>query len=120
MFTPPTRRLAAAVRGASWVISAWDGERLVGLARGLSDDVSVFYLQDILVAPDWQGQGIGLAMLTAGLARYAHVRQKVLLTDATPATAGFYQALGYRRADEMGLAAYVRLDRHADGGSDGM
>lgn len=55
--------LAKAIANSSYVVSAWDEEVLVGLARVLSDDVSIFYLQDILVHPNYQRRGIGARLI---------------------------------------------------------
>ena len=65
MYTNEQRRgeLEKAIRNSTYVVSAWDGDKLVGLARGLSDDVAIFYLQDILVHPEYQKQGIGKRLM---------------------------------------------------------
>lgn len=112
-YTCDSQRLIEAVRNSTYVLSIWDGEILVGLARGLSDDVSIFYLQDILVHPSYQGQGIGRRLLAHCLERFAHVRQKVLLTDNVVKQRRFYESLGFCEVNAVGngaLLAYVRLD----------
>jgi GNAT superfamily N-acetyltransferase len=76
--------LRAAVAGSSFVVTARRGGRLVGLARAVSDGATICYLQDILVRPDEHRTGVGRALATAVLDRYADVRQKVLLTDDDP------------------------------------
>ncbi len=110
-YTRTAEDLARAVANSTFVVSARDDEgRLVGLARGLSDDVSVFYLQDILVRPEHQRQGIGRDLLATCLDRFAHVRQKVLLTDDDPAQHAFYESFGYRRTSDFEptpMTAYV-------------
>ena len=75
---PVERLLLKAIQNSTYVVSAWDGRKLVGLARGLSDDVSIFYLQDILIHPDYQKHGIGTTLLKECLERFQHVRMKVL------------------------------------------
>ena len=56
--------LARAVGRSAFVVSARDlTGQLVGLARAISDDVSVCYLQDILVRPGQQRSGIGKALV---------------------------------------------------------
>jgi GNAT superfamily N-acetyltransferase len=68
---------------------------LVGLARAISDDATICYLQDILVRPTFQGTGIGRALVQHVSARYQHVRQTVLITDNEPGQRAFYEALGF-------------------------
>ena len=51
-------RLYKALCHSSTVITAWEGERLVGLARALDDGELVAYIKYVLVHPDYQGQGI--------------------------------------------------------------
>ncbi len=113
VYTADPEALMRALRNSSFVVTAHAGADLVGLARVLCDDVSIMYLQDILVRPAFQRKGIGRQLLRRCLDRYAHVRQKVLLTDDRPAQHAFYTALGYR--DVAGLTkhplhAFVRIE----------
>jgi GNAT superfamily N-acetyltransferase len=39
-----------------------DGEQ-VGFARAVSDGVAVAYLADVFVLPEWQGRGLGTALV---------------------------------------------------------
>lgn len=103
--------LTRALCNSSFVVTAWVGGNLVGLARGLSDDVSVFYLQDVLVVPEHQRQGIGTRLVEACLERYRHVRMCVLLADEDERLSRFYESLGFRNTRDIQdspLNAYVR------------
>ena len=109
--------LARAVDRSTYVVTARDDGELVGLARVMSDDVSIMYLQDILVRPSHHRQGIGTVLATRCLERFEHVRQKVLLTDDEPGQAAFYSSLGYRNLDDLsptGLNAFVQFDGLTD------
>jgi len=104
--------LAMAIARSTYVVTARHDGELIGLARGLSDDVAIFYLQDVLVHPEWQQQGVGRALLTACLERFAHVRQKVLLTDDEERQHRFYESMGYRDTRGItppGLHAFVQI-----------
>lgn len=105
--------LARAVDRSTYVVTARDADgELVGLARCLSDEVSVMYLQDVLVRPPNQRQGIGRNLVRACIARFTEVRQKVLMTDDEPGLRRFYERLGYSNVAELrtsGLAAYVQV-----------
>ena len=106
--------LAKAVANSSVVAVARDHEDvLIGLARAISDDASILYLQDILVRPEHHRSGIGRQLLDACLAPYAHVRQKVVLTDDDESQRRFYERSGFTRTvdfEAASLNAYVRFD----------
>lgn len=105
--------LARAVDRSTYVVTARNAEgELVGLARCLTDDVSILHIQDVLVRPDHQRQGIGLVLLGRILAVYDHVRQKQLLGDGEPGLAAFVEALGFVNLADLrstGLNAYLHL-----------
>ena len=113
-YTDHPEWLQLAVEGSSYVVTEWSDEgELIGLARAISDDHSIFYLQDILVKPEHQGRGIGRRLLDDCLDRFKHVRQKVLLTDADDAQRRLYLAAGFVRTadyEDAELNAYVRFD----------
>ncbi len=54
---------------ASLVLTAWKGNRLVGIARVLTDSVLYSYLVDLAVEPDVQGLGIGRLLVHSVLDR---------------------------------------------------
>jgi ribosomal protein S18 acetylase RimI-like enzyme len=93
--------LIDAISNSTYVLCAWDKEMLVGLVRCLTDDVSIFYLQDILVRPEYQRQGIGSALMETCMKRYNHVRTKVLMTDDEEKQKLFYESAGYRNIQDI-------------------
>ncbi|GHF14579.1 N-acetyltransferase [Amycolatopsis deserti] len=112
-YTRDPELLRAAIAGSSYVVTARRAGRLVGLARALSDDATICYLQDVLVHPAEQRRGVGALLVRAVLDRYAAVRQKVLLTDDEPAQRAFYESLGYAEIRDYGpgtLRSFVRFD----------
>jgi GNAT superfamily N-acetyltransferase len=119
--------LLAAVDGSTRVVTARYGDDLLGLARVVSDGASIAYLQDVLVRPELQREGVGRQLVQAALEPFAHVRQKVLLTDDEPGQRSFYESLGYTELRDHGdgrLRAFVRFegipaDPYPDGASDG-
>lgn len=116
-YTKDPDALIGALAGSSTVVVARDGasgtDQLIGLARVISDGVSIAYLQDVLVRPDAQRGGLGRRLVEAALEPYSGVRQKVLLTDDEPAQRAFYESLGYSEIRDFGegtLRAFVRFD----------
>lgn len=113
VYTDHPGTLLAALNGSSTLVEARLGTELVGLARAISDNASICYLQDILVHPNHQREGIGRMLAAETLAQYPHVRQKVLLTDDEIGQKAFYESLGYAEVAHAGagsLRAFVRFD----------
>ncbi|MFK7602580.1 GNAT family N-acetyltransferase [Deinococcus sp. SM5_A1] len=110
-YTRDPEALARALRQSSFVwTTRSNGGKLVGLVRGLSDDVSILFVQDILVSPDWQRRGVGRALMGAVLDHYAHVMQTALLTDDGSEQRAFYESLGFGNTRNLGLNAFYRAN----------
>lgn len=79
--------------------SVWVAElqtQIVGLIRTISDGEIICYIQDILVLPGFQNQGIGKKLIQKILETYS-VRQFVLLTDNEASQKAFYESVGFRQ-----------------------
>ena len=85
---------------------------LIGLARVISDEVSIAYLQDVLVDSGFQGSGVGRALMEACMERFAHVRAFVLMTDDSSRQLRFYEKMGLsntRTLTRVQLNTFVRF-----------
>jgi predicted N-acetyltransferase YhbS len=51
------------LENADVIVTAWDGDRLVGISRALTDYTYVAYLADLAVHVDWQRRGIGAELI---------------------------------------------------------
>lgn len=112
-YTTEPEVLHAAIAGSTRVVTARAGGELLGLARVISDGASIAYLQDVLVRPELQREGVGRQLVKAALEPFADVRQKVLLTDDEPRQRSFYESLGWteiRDYDQGQLRAFIRCE----------
>jgi len=73
-------------------ITAWDGEKLFGMASAISDGHMVMYVSFAAVYLDYQGQGIGSEIMNRLMERYAKVARKVLI--ALDGKEAFYEKSG--------------------------
>ena len=110
-YTAHPETLERSLPGSRHVVTARRDGALIGLARVVGDGAVLAYLQDVLVCPEAQGQGIGRRLVEEVLAPFDAVRQQVLLTDAEPGQRAFYEALGFVEAHDHdpGLRSFVRL-----------
>ena len=87
-------------------LGAYENEKLIGIIRVVGDGHSVVFIQDLLVYPEYQRQGIGTALLKQILQDYKHVYQKHLFTDNTEKTIPFYKSLGFTMDTDMNCRAF--------------
>jgi len=94
--------------GSLDVISVWDDDLLIALLRTIGDGVSIIYIQDILVSPTYQRQGIGQYLVSLILEKYKEVRQIVLLTDNTDTQRYFYESVGFIEVGKKNCVAFMK------------
>ena len=82
------------------VVSAWDGERLVGTVRVLSDRIIRSVIYDLVVDPEYRNRGIGRELLRRCL---AHFPDTEWLVQTEKHTARYYQRLGYGVYSDVAL-----------------
>jgi GNAT superfamily N-acetyltransferase len=88
--------LHKALSASHSLVTAWDGEKLVGLGNALSDGFMVAYYSHLLVLPEYQGRGIGMQLMQLLLARYEGFHQHILIADGR--AIDFYRKCGFTRA----------------------
>ena len=88
-------RLYKALMHSPTVLTAWDGDRLVGLARVLDDSELVAFLHYVLVDPAYQGQGIATALVNRLKEKYQNYLYFEVMPDERQ-NAAFYERLGFR------------------------
>jgi len=71
----------------------YDGDAIVGVGRALADGVDAAYIADVAVHPEYQGRGLGKALIEK-LVALASGHKKILLY-ANPGAEGFYAKLGF-------------------------
>ncbi len=112
-YTKDITGLQAGLAQSSLVISAWEGEILVGLIRALTDGQTIAYIQDILVRPEYHKQGLGSQLMRQMLAKLEGIRQIVLMTDSGEENAplhDWYRSFGFKSYNELGTIGFAIFD----------
>ena len=81
------------LKNANLTVTAWDGSRLIGISRSLTDFTYVTYLADLAVDASYQKQGIGKRLLQETKRRLKPECMIVLL--AAPNANEYYVKLGF-------------------------
>jgi predicted N-acetyltransferase YhbS len=85
-------RMAAMLRNANLVITAWEDGRLVGIARSLIDFSYATYLSDLAVRASHQRRGIGRELIRRTQAAGGKARIMLL---AAPGAESYYPRVGF-------------------------
>ena len=90
---------------------ARDGEEIVGLVRLVGDGFSSVFVQDLIVFPSYQRQGIGSNLMKEALADYKDAYQIQLATEQTEKTLCFYRSLGFETLSTYDCTGMIWVDR---------
>ena len=94
-------RMAAMLRHADIIVTAWDGDLLVGIARSVSDLSYFTYLADLAVRVSHQRHGIGKELIRR--TQEAGGPETNLLLLAAPAAEEYYPHIGFSRHESAWL-----------------
>ena len=90
---------------------ALDGDAVVGLVRLVGDGFSSVFVQDLIVLPTYQRQGIGSALMKEALGDFKDVYQVQLVTEQTEKNLGFYRSLGFETLSTYDCTGMIWVDR---------
>ena len=88
-------RMRAMLLNANLVVTAWDGDLLVGISRALSDFAYVTYLSDLAVRASHQRRGIGRELIERTRLEAGPEASLTLL--AAPKARDYYPRIGFTR-----------------------
>lgn len=108
--------IAAMLAHADLTVTAWEGDRLVGVARSVTDFSYCCYLSDLAVDAHFQGQGIGRELIRQTRALLGPTCRLILL--AAPNAASYYPHIGLEKHPAPGCCTKIRalktgLDRQS-------
>jgi hypothetical protein len=107
-------RLHKALMNSSRVISAWEGDHLVGLIRVMDDSELVCFINYVLVHPEYHGRGIAghlLEMVKETYKSYLYIN--VMIGDSK--NAAFYEKHGFHRKENSLSMQYRNVPKYTYG-----
>lgn len=95
--TDQPERIQAMISHADILLTAWLGDRMIGIARALTDWSFCCYLSDLAVDKDVQKSGIGRELI-------ARVREEIgegvaLILLAAPSAMAYYPKVGFEKIE---------------------
>ena len=90
-------RVQRMLDNANLIVTAWDGDRLVGVSRAVTDFSYCCYLSDLAVDESYQRAGIGKELVRR--TREAAGLECTLLLLSAPAAMGYYPKIGFEKLE---------------------
>ena len=81
------------VKNSNLIVTAWDGEKLIGIARSVTDFHYACYLSDLAVASKYQNKGIGKKLQVITQEQLGPKCKLILI--AAPAANSYYEHIGF-------------------------
>lgn len=95
--TDDKHRIAKMYANSNLVISAWDGDLLIGIARSLTDFCYCCYLSDLAVRMEYQRSGIGRRLME--ITREQITPQSMMLLLSAPTAMEYYPKAGLEKVE---------------------
>jgi N-acetylglutamate synthase-like GNAT family acetyltransferase len=97
-----------AIRNSYPVVTAHDGDRLIGFARATSDGVYRATVWDVVIHPDYQGAGLGRRLVETVL-MHPHVNRAERVYLMTTNQQKFYERIGFEENKTTTLVLFNRV-----------
>ncbi|SDS45092.1 N-acetylglutamate synthase, GNAT family [Gillisia sp. Hel1_33_143] len=95
--TESAERIAKMYENSSLIIAAWHDEKLIGVARSLTDFSYCCYLSDLAIHPEYQKHGIGKKLID--LTKKKIGDECMLLLLSVPTAMEYYPKVGFEKVE---------------------
>lgn len=110
-YTNQPQMLEQALSHSLVIYLVFDGDAVVGLIRLVGDGFSSVFVQDLIVLPSYQRQGIGSALMKEALEDYKDAYQVQLVTEQTEKNVGFYRSMGFETLSTYDCTGMIWVNR---------
>ncbi|MFS9206197.1 GNAT family N-acetyltransferase [Streptococcus mitis] len=110
-YTNQPQMLEQALSHSLAIYLALDGDAVVGLIRLVGDGFSSVLVQDLIVLPNYQRQGIGSSLMKEALGNFKEAYQVQLATEQTEKNVGFYRSMGFETLSTYDCTGMTWVDR---------
>ena len=110
-YTNQPQMLERALSHSLAIYLALDGDTVVGLIRLVGDGFSSVFVQDLIVLPSYQRQGIGGSLMKEALEDFKETYQVQLATEQTEKNVGFYRSMGFETLSTYDCTGMIWVNR---------
>lgn len=98
-----------ALENALYSVIATENEKVIGVGRVIGDGGLYYYVQDLIVDPDYQCRGYGRAMMSKlmNFIKQHASPGSIIGLMAAPGLEDFYREFGFESKPEYGTGMYI-------------
>lgn len=100
-------KTAKAFAQSSYIATAYDGDRLIGVARAVADGSRYATILNVAVDPQYQGLSVGKKIL---LELSARITEPTVVLNTHPGAVGFYNKIAEYRRNRYVFEKHIPLD----------
>ena len=104
--TTDKERIKKMFENSNLIVTAWDGEKLVGVSRSITDWVWSCYLADLAVCPIYKKSGIGKKLIE--LTKEKLGEQSMILLLSVSTAMEYYPKVGFTKEDRSFMIARTK------------
>lgn len=99
----PKKVFAIAIENSLLTVAAYCNGNIIGMGRMTGDNVLTFFIQDVVVLPDYQNKGIGTLIVNSLLDYvYKHATSSTIVSlMASKGKEPFYEKIGFQKRDGL-------------------
>ncbi|TKC10862.1 GNAT family N-acetyltransferase [Pedobacter polaris] len=93
--THDVERIEKMYKNSDLIVTAWEGDNLVGVSRTITDWVWSSYLADLAVSPNYKKSGIGKRIIEITKEKLGE--QSMVLLLSVPTAMEYYPKVGFKK-----------------------
>ena len=102
-------KLVRAFDNSLYFLGAFDDYKLIGFIRCVGDGEHVLLVQDLIIDPEYQQEGIGTYLFKTIMQIYSNVRMFMVITDIDDVVDNkFYKSFNLKEMKAMNMVGYIR------------
>lgn len=106
----PTEILIKGMNNSTNIISAWDGDKLVGIIRSMDDGCWSANIDCLVVHADYHNRGVGTALIKALLKKIGNIIN-ISVSPSEYKNISFYEKFGFKTVKGSSLLQIIRENK---------
>lgn len=92
----------------SYVLAAYHEEKLVGVLRAVTDDATIFLIQEMVIHPEYQHHKVNEQLIAQVIQTFENIEQMMVAANLDDSTKQFYEQCGFKSFEDMNIRGFIR------------